>query len=423
MNYRELLNRYKKGLANEEEKQLIEDEIEKHEALEEYISESYDVDFCDIPEKPNIEQHDEETTKLKKSVNNKLRKVILTSVLIVVVLYIGIFYVGSGIVDRLYYDPTAVTQSKIQGYQSPDFYYDMQAYIGLNMPGYSISSFTFQEPKGFGSYEVSYSLRDLFSDNVQRYFVNLSRGRLTFAEDGIFSSENRFGIWKGFEKIQNDYPIDTSKDATKYMDKEIKRKNEETIRYLNGLNPLSYLSMSIVFNQDLTMKELYNMCEKYQSLNFKWVGIRTVEPGTGWSENQPMHLIGFSPNFNDEPSSNMRPDPKQYPLFNLMDVLDDFNMSQKDYPDLISEAYGIHFRSRLNYLRNREKFVEIFDYNDYKIDFYDDALAYIDEHGVKTYGVLVFGTAEELLKHIDEIPYDSLYVNKVLPAKPNIYFK
>ena len=36
MDYRELLNRYKKGLVNEE-KQLVEQEIEKYEALEEYI--------------------------------------------------------------------------------------------------------------------------------------------------------------------------------------------------------------------------------------------------------------------------------------------------------------------------------------------------------------------------------------------------
>lgn len=420
MNYKELLNRYKKGLVNEKEKQLVEQELEKHEAFEEYMSEIFDEEFNDITKISSVETHDEETTKLKKSVNDKLRKVVFKSVFIVVVLYIGIFYVVSGIVDRVYYDPTAVTQSEEQEYQSPDFYYDMQAYISLNMPGNAIHSFTFQDSKGFGNYEVSYSLRDLFTKNEQRHFINLSRGELTYAIDGIFSMENRFRIWDGFEKIKYDFPKDASEDATSLRDKEIQRKNEETLRYLNELNPLSYISMSIVFDKDFTMEEFYHMSKEYSSLNFKWVGIRTVEPGTRWSDTQPMHLIGFNPNFNDEPSSNRQPDSVKYPLFNLNPGEIRYG---NDYSKAVSETYGTHFRSRLEYLKNREEFIDIFDYNRFKIDFYDDALAYIDENGIKTYGVLVYGTAEEFLDHIGEIPYDTLYINEVLPTKPNIYYR
>ena len=64
----------------------------------------------------------------------------------------------------------------------------------------------------------------------------------------------------------------------------------------------------------------------------------------------------------------------------------------------------------------------MFDYNYYKTDFYVDALKYIEEHGVKTYGVFVFGTAKDFLESIDNIHYDSLYINEVLPTKPNIYY-
>lgn len=426
MNYKQLLDRYKEGLANEEEKQLVEQEIEKYEAVEEYLSEILDEEFDNITKISSVKKQDEETARLKKSVNKRLRKVVLTSVLAVVVLYISIFYGISGIIDRLYYNPTAVTQSEKQEYQSPDFYYDMQAYISMNMPGYSIYSFTFQEPKGFGSYEASYSLRDLFTKNDNRYFVNLSRGKLTYAIDGIFSTKNRFRIWEGFEKIQYHFPKDAAENATIVRVEDVQRKNEETLRYLKELNPLSYISMSIVFDGDLTMDEFYRMSKEYPSLDFKWVGIRTVEAGTRWSETQPMHLVGFNPNFNDEPSSNRRPDPQKYPFFNLnlVEIMKGNSvLSGKEFPEAISEAYGIHFRSRLEYLRNREEFVNIFDYNYFKTDFYDDTLAYIDEHGVKTYGVLVFGKAEEFLESINEIPYDSLYINEVLPTKPNIYYR
>lgn len=421
MNYKNLFHRYKEGKVNDEEKLIVEQEIEKYEAVEEFLSESIDEEICDGWNSSSSE-HQEETKKLKKSVSKRLRNVVITSVLIVIALYLGIFQVLSALVDKVYYDPSATTQSEEQEYKSPDFYYDMQAYVSLNMPGYSSDSFTFQQPKGFGKYEVSYSLRDLFSENEQRYFVNISRENLTYAIDGIFSRENRFDIWEGFEKIQYHFPNDTSEDATTARDEDIKQKNETTLQYLNELNPLSYVSMSIVFDEDLTMEEFYNMMQEHPSLDFKWVGVRTVEPGVQWSENQPMHLVGFNPNYNDEPSSNRRPDSEKYPLFYLMDFKDYSGLSNSDYPDKIYESYGIHFKSRLEYLRNREDFVSMFDYNKFKTDFYADAIKYIDEHGVKTYGVMVFGTAQDFLESIDVTSYDSLHINEVLPTKPNIYY-
>lgn len=426
MNYKELLDRYKKGLASEEEKRLVEEELEKQEAFEEYISETLDEEFNITAETSNNEIHDKETRELKQSVNHKLRKVVFKSVAIVFAIYIGIFYVLSGIVDSLYYNPTSISKTNEQEYneyQLADYYYDMQAYISVNMPGYVSSSFTFEDKKGFGKYDISYSLQNLFTKNQQRYFMDLSRGKLNHGMDGIFSSKNLFNIWEGFNRIRFDSPKEDSKDGARVMDGPIKKQNEQTIHYLNEINPLSYVSMTIIFKKDLNMEELYDMInEDYKSINFKWAGIRTVEPRAHWSETQPMHLIGFNPNTSDEPSSSQRPNSEKYPFFYLADIWDELKQSKKDYPDVVSEAYGTHFKSRLEYLRDREEFVKIFDYNDYKTEFYNDALSYIDENGIKTYGVLVYGTAEEFLKCIDEIPYDSIYINEVLSAKPNIYY-
>ncbi|NLC03028.1 MAG: hypothetical protein GX787_01955, partial [Tissierellia bacterium] len=72
MNYKELLNRYRNGQVSEEEKRLIEEELEKQEAFEEYISETFDEDFNDEDHILKTQIHDEETLKLKKSVNSKL---------------------------------------------------------------------------------------------------------------------------------------------------------------------------------------------------------------------------------------------------------------------------------------------------------------------------------------------------------------
>lgn len=112
------------------------------------------------------------------------------------------------------------------------------------------------------------------------------------------------------------------------------------------------------------------------------------------------------------------------PLSYLPDMYEDdyLNEDSEDHPTRMSEAYETHFRSRLTYLSNREDFVSIFDYNEYKTDFYKDALSYMDQHGVATYGVLVYGTVRDFLESMDTMPYDSIHINEVLSAKPNIYY-
>ena len=425
MNFKELLKRYQEGSATEEERQIVEKELDKYRSIEDYLSENLSDRFFEkdgeIPDEEEANEKsaedEDETNSIQKVVNRRLAKVVLTSVLIVVLLYVGIFHGVSAVVDSMYYDPASTTNVEGEEYPALDIEFDLRAYTSLNMPGY-VTSFASIDSKGFGEYEVHYPLRNLFTRDSQRHFVNLTRGRVTYVVDGIFDWENRSGLWDGFDEIRYPIPEYVDDAAHEGREHEIQRKNEKTLRYLNELNPLSYLSMHIVFEEDLTMHEFYQLSREHRSLDFKWVGVRTTEPGSRWGENQPMHLIGFNPNFNDEPSSNRRPDPEEFPFFNLIDMTELPIRFEEEF----SEAYETHFRSRLTYLVDREEFIEIFDYNKYKLDFYNEALEFIDEHGVKTYGVLVYGKAEDFNEAIDDLPYHTIYSDDVLPAKPNIYY-
>ncbi len=181
--------------------------------------------------------------------------------------------------------------------------------------------------------------------------------------------------------------------------------------------------MSVVFDEDLTMEEFYGeLSREYPMINFSWVGVRTLPAGERWSENQPQHLVGFNPRINLAQQGNEDPDLPEYPLFSLEDYSVGSNVLQEDLYKSVAEAYETHFKSQLEYIKDQEEFVERFDYNYFKTDFYKDSLDYIDENGVKTYGVLAYATAEDFLKYIDELPYASIYINEVLPTKPNIYY-
>jgi hypothetical protein len=418
MSFKEKLKRYKEGRSTSEEKSYIENELEKYESIEEYYSEEisnqlFDEELSD----ETVESEKNEIKGIQKVVNRRLGKVVLTSVLIVVLLYVGIFYGISKVVNYFYYDPTATTQRQENITPPTDFYFDMEAYISLNMPGYSISSQTSQTSTGFGTYDVGYSLSDLFNNTVQHHFIGISRGRLNHGYDGIFSIQNQMYDSRVFEKIHSPFPNDSSEEAVDLREEALDRNNETTLNYLEQLNNLSYISVNIAFNEDLTMEEFHAMREKYPDLDFKWVGVRTTEPGIRWSDEAPMYLIGFNPSINGDNSSSRRPNPELYPYFNLEDVKKESSILVTEFP----KVYETHFRSRLSYLNNRKEFVEVFEFDPGKIDFYTNALDYIENNGIETYGVLVYATAEDFLENIDELPYDTLYINDVLPKAPNIY--
>ena len=100
------------------------------------------------------------------------------------------------------------------------------------------------------------------------------------------------------------------------------------------------------------MTDLYQLTEEHPELDVKWAGIRTVEEGKFWNDNQPMHLVGFVPDVNAEPSSNIEPDADNYPLFNLNDLWIDPSGAPEDF---IPEAYSTHFKSRISWLKDRER--------------------------------------------------------------------
>lgn len=418
MNFKDLMKRYKEGTATKEEKERIQKELDKYAIIEEYYAEELPERFMDYDELEDESfKTESETKNINKVVNRRLGKVVLVSVLSVVLLYLGIFYGLSTIVDQFYFDPTKVTQSEEKNFTAADFNFDMDALISLNMPGYVNSSFTIQESQGFGNYQTGYFLKNLFTQNDTMHLVDIKKGHPENFYGGVFDSIPRFSIREGFGDIYSPLPDNASEEAKDTMKESKQQINQQTEEYIKELNALSYLSMVIAFDEDLTMDELYQLTQEHPELDFKWAGIRTVEPGKRWSDSQPMHLIGFVPDTNAEPSSNMEPDFDNYPLFSLNDLWIDASGAPED---IFPEAYEKHFTSRVSWLKDREEFVEIFDYNEYKTEFYADSLDYIEDNGVKTYGVLVYGTAEAFSKSIKDFPYDKIVIDEINSSKPNI---
>lgn len=395
MSYRALLDRYKRGLATEEEKRIVEQDLEKYEAMEEYLSALLEEEFEDVSEGAAFEKRDPEAVKLRKSVNHKLRKMVFSAVLIVFALYLGIFYGISPVVDSFYYNPGKVTVGESEN----DMSYDLYAISELNLPGMRPSN-VLVDRQGFGRYNIIYSYWDAFTGEIYSVNERMERGNVV--------SSYRAPLYTGlFWDIR--YPYHEGQNPGE--------KKEKVVSHLEALNSVSYISMGIRFEKDLTMAELYDLEQKYPNITFEWAGIRTEASVEG-----PNDLIGIQL-LRSNGGSGLLGDKKiasDYPGFFLLDWLVSPEARTDHQTPVEARAYERHYKSLLQYVIDREEAVGALERRPYKHKFYEEALAYAEEQGVKTYGVLVFGEARDLLELIDGEDIKGLDFNQALVSRRNI---
>ncbi|MGV8983863.1 anti sigma factor C-terminal domain-containing protein [Clostridium sp.] len=390
MIFKDLLDKYNNGNASEEEVKIIEEELNKHEAIEDYLSESYITDF----EKDSLHvSTDNETTLVKRSVNKKLRKVILASVSTVFLMLFTIYFIVSPIVSSFYYNPSQKTVGKY----TENLYFDLKVLTELSLPGYAIGT-AGSEKLGFGIYNIYYERVTLF--NRERKVVN-------------------YKIKKNLKigNLQDLFPS----DYFAFMDirlPDIKRneftekQNKEVINHINQLNPVSYISAYVLFKDDLKVKDFDELSKKYNDkVSFRWLGVRTEIEG------KPVdYLSGFNPNFNDGAVSGDSADKNKYPYLQLADYMTEEN-NRTYLSSPMVEACTKHFVSLLKYVNDRENAVRALENNSAQIDYYKNALNYVEKNGINIYGGLVYGEAKDLLEFISNEKIKTIEINSVLPSK------
>ena len=390
MSFKELLDKYNKGNASEEEIKLIEEELDKHEVIEEYLSEGYNIGI----EKDSLQiSTNNETIFVKRSVNKKLRKVILTSVASVFLILFATYFIVSPIISSFYYNPS---QKTVSGYHD-NFYFDLRVLTELSLPGYAINT-AGSEKLGFGVYNIYYERLNLFNHEIKNINYKIKKNLKGGNFLDFFPS-----IYIAFIDITQP---DTSRNEF------AEKQNEEVINHIKQLNPVSYVSAYVLLKEDLSVKDFDELKRKYSDkVSFKWVGVRSE------SEGKPVeYLSGFNPNFNDGSVAGDSADKNKYPYLQLVDYMKDNENKIHSISPMI-EAYTKHFISLLKYMNDREKAVKALDYNGAKVDYYKNALNYVEKNGINIYGVLVYSETKELLEFISNEKIDTIQVNSVLPSK------
>ncbi|WP_186429277.1 anti sigma factor C-terminal domain-containing protein [Clostridium sp. BSD9I1] len=318
---------------------------------------------------------------------NKYKSIHIT---VIVLILFSAYYTVSYVVNSFYYNPC----QKSVGKYHEDLYFDLKVFSELNLPGYAVVGAD-SEKLGFGKYNIHIEQLNLF--NRERKYIDFKIKR-----------DDKFGNFRDI--LGSDYLGFTE---IKQPNIDISVRNKEFINHIKELNPVSYVSAYIALTEDLNLKEFDDLSRKYNNkISFKWVGVRTEDKGKPTN-----YLSGFNPNFNDGSVSSDSADKNKYPYLQLIDCMTDEKDINKFNNGSMVEAYTKHFTSLLKYMNDREKAVTALEFNSVKIDYYKNALNYVEKNGINIYGFLVYGEARELLEFINYGKIKGIEINGVLPSK------
>jgi len=408
MTFRELLEKYKDGTLTEDEKLLVEQELEKSEAINDYLVDELEksLGLEDERDYESAEKNNATNKKLakeiKKTVNRRLAMVVGASVFCILAIFLFIQYIISPLVSSQYYDPTKKTSG--QEFKQ-DLTYDLKGIMEVSMPGYAIDFVYVAEKLGFGEYNLLYERRDLFTDETEII-------------DAKIEKNMRVGTFEKFYPHRyfafNDFRSDEESDAD-YENalKMIKKLTAEDINHVRELPQTSYVSVWIRFSEDLNMKNLYKIMDEYTNVDFKWIAVRT-------DEKQGEQLMGFLTGLNDGFDGDAI-DEKKYPGFHLVDTMM-LIPSGEPYEDVMAKRYEMHFTSLLKYLSNRKEATSALVGNTENYD-YENALNYVEGNGISSYGALIYGEANDLIELYESGLIMTFDIDNVLPSKyiRNIY--
>jgi hypothetical protein len=285
-------------------------------------------------------------------------------------------------VSFFYYDPR---QSSLQ-VNRDSYIMNRQINNELTTQNHFLSNYDIRS-LGFGKYEVSevYQNRDQNQSTVQTVTIDknhLLRNPLSSRQetDVLFELRMRNSSSKEFSENQS--------------------AQQNLLANLKKLPKSTSLITTIIFEKDVSLEELKEW-QQYQMSEGEvlWTAVRTGVP-TGDQDFQP---IGFANSFSSVIPEEKSVDESFLKDFPFLDPFEATDKQQRDYSE--TEQSAAHFESMLNYLLTQKDFLAL-EANDARDilseEQIEEALAYIQKNGIRSYGISAVMTVDALIKLLEE---------------------
>lgn len=419
MTYHKLIELYKKNMLEEEQKKNLEIDIEKHEAISDYLFDKEELGdwnesqamHLDI-DQDNTSDQENLTLRIQKSIRNTFLKMGITIGIVVVALMLFVMFALPEIVNSFYYNP-----GKDIGSGTNQMSLDMSVYTELFIPGYNRENVIVDE-RGYGDYDVTVVQNMTLNGMMTNVSGKIEKNNLHFYNENILNrpAGNCFACFQMPEKALSTGKLSDIYDKSSDTFFSAAGTVEQATETLNNLNEYDKYVAYATLNQFMTYEEFIDYLNKSENINNLsdiWCAVCTspnitlYDTGDGvTSSNAEGNTISdqelFRPsnigfNCTRSSSTNLSWDKEKYPSLRLWDNATLSELNGWDNMDqLISEQdfMKTHFVSMLNYMSEQKEFMKMMG-EDTQI--LKDASAYVDENGLIIYGFACVADKKTLL--------------------------
>jgi hypothetical protein len=401
MTYRELLEQYKKNELDEVKKNEIEAEIEKQEAISDYLYERAEIPELEeamvvkdlLFDEAQMKQELEFTKLVKRSIRKAFLKMGTVVGLVILLILLFSQMVLPKLVSEFYYNPgKEITQNLNQ------MGFDLMVYTNLTMPGSYRDNVTVED-NGYGSYDICINQVVSYDDRFINLPGKIERGKLTLYDVNILKrpTGNAFAWFQ----MRGD-TSDSLRDLVSSGQQTFGAAGTQGRTPENAKAEILKLEDNTKYSAYITLDRMMDYSEFIKFLNRNdyyapevWCAVYT----NGGMETREERLIIDNLGFTCTLSRIYSIDWNREKYPNLL-IAEDAQAKGAGLEELekniLREDYmQTHFVSMLRYMSDQKEFLTMMKESP---ELLSNAADYIEKNGLKIYGFAMLADKEELLK-------------------------
>lgn len=411
MNYRKLLEEYQQNKLNEEQKAMVEADIDRQEAISDYLFDRDRADFGEeeidrLPTEPPDEQSKEFVRLINRTIRRTLMKIGIAAAVLVAVIFLAV----PPLLSLLYYNP-----AQSVGLDTNRLSRDWAIWSEVNMPGNLYDSADVRrEGAGRYSFTLHQSVSHTGTLPTSDYAGRIDRGQLQLYTPAAVRKPS-FNLFANAQ-------LDPSQSVSSQEDKEefiwAAGDADDAWEELENLDDSSLYNAYISFEKPLSLSETREIVEKELDNMIVWYAVQPSD------ERYSSTLIGMR---SDWEGIFLDRDDDRYPWLFLnkkstassTEDEDDALLTQEDNQpiwqrlfcklffsvDVLSVDYiegacddeeimTTHFVSMLRYLSDQKRFLRMMDDQTDYTEYAD----YVEQNGLHIYGIMVTDQRDNLLQ-------------------------
>ena len=427
MTYRQILDEYKKNALPEEKQKEVAADIEKHEAISDYLYEESEIpDINEAFSEPNentcgcngsgcdpgpadsitdgAQRAEDFTAVVNRSIRKAFIKLGITVFAAAAVLILFVQFILPGIVDNFYYDPTERVSQPTDSFIENRMSRDIGTYTELVMPETHRTDVT-AESLGYGKYNISIHQNLSYTGFFSTATGEVTRGKLRLFNEDILRKPtgNAFG-WSQIDvDFKNgEYPTKSLTELYRITDERTKNDVEEgEIMHGAAGSPEQSLETIKGLRDDMPY---YAYVTFERMLDFSQVEkiIDPADKDDDFMITEPWLAVDTYPRSN-------APDGSSYEYIATLPKIG-FIVQDQDNISENEELQQKHFTDMLDYMAEQTDFLKMFDEDPQT---FADASQLIKKNGLHIYGMGCTVSKSTMLKLMEFDNVREIYVKNI----------